>query len=115
MDFLVDHGATKSYGLDVAARLIGMPGRLDCNGASVRAMIDACRLEDVRAYCSQDVAQTIAIFLRTQLIRGATYERAPGVLLAAIGTEPRAVARGSTASVSSRTRPRHRRSAALCL
>jgi predicted PolB exonuclease-like 3'-5' exonuclease len=93
MDFLVDHGATKSYGLDIAAKLIGMPGKLDCKGANVQAMIDAGEIEDVRAYCCQDVAQTIAIFLRTQLIRvaidGATYERAMGVLLVAIGAEPR--------------------------
>ena len=47
----------------------------------------------MRAYCTQDVAQTIAIFLRTQLIRGAidgaAYEAAVRVLLAAIEAEPR--------------------------
>jgi hypothetical protein len=56
-------------------------------------MIDASKLEDVRAYCMQDVAQTIAIFLRTQLIRGAgdgaAYEAAVRVLLAAIEAESR--------------------------
>jgi hypothetical protein len=56
-------------------------------------MIDAGKIEDVRAYCTQDVAQTIAIFLRTQLIRGAidgvAYEATVRVLLAAIEAEPR--------------------------
>jgi predicted PolB exonuclease-like 3'-5' exonuclease len=93
MDFLVDHGATKSYSLDLAAKLIGMPGKLDCKGADVQAMIDAGQIEEVRAYCTQDVAQTIALFLRTQLIRGAldgaAYEAAVRVLLATIEAEPR--------------------------
>jgi 3'-5' exonuclease len=66
---------------------------LDCKRSNVQATFDAGKLEDVRAYCTQDVAQTIAIFLRTQLIRGAidsaTYERAVGVLVAAIEAAPR--------------------------
>ena len=93
MDYLVDHGATKSYSLDVAAKLIGMPGKMDCNGADVQAMIDAGQIEEVRGYCMSDVAQTAAIFLRTQFLRGeidaATCARAMGVLLATIASERR--------------------------
>lgn len=93
MDFLVDHGATKSYSLDIAAKIIGMPGKMDCNGADVQTMIDEGRLEEVRSYCLSDVAQTIAIFLRTQHLRGevdtAACAQALRVLLGVIAGEPR--------------------------
>jgi hypothetical protein len=93
MDFLADHGAAKSYGLDVAAKLIGLPGKLDCTGGDVQGMIDAGQIEQVRAYCAQDVTQTTGIFLRTQLLRGvlapAAYVEAMEVLLKKIKTTPR--------------------------
>jgi predicted PolB exonuclease-like 3'-5' exonuclease len=93
MDFLADYGATKPYSLDLAAKLIGMPGKLDCTGASVAKMIAEGRLDEVRAYCLQDVAQTVALFLRTQLLRGELdhdgYVTAMEGLLRAIEREPR--------------------------
>jgi 3'-5' exonuclease len=93
MDFLVDHGGARAYSLDLAAKLIGLPGKIDCCGGDVQAMIDAGRLEDVRAYCMQDVAQTTGLFLRAQLLRGeltvAGYERAARALLGAIASERR--------------------------
>jgi len=93
MDFLADHGATKPYSLDLAARLIGMPGKLDCTGASVTKMIAENRLNEVRAYCMQDVAQTVALFLRTQFLCGELdpegYVAAMEGLLHAIEREPR--------------------------
>jgi predicted PolB exonuclease-like 3'-5' exonuclease len=93
MDFLADHRATKSFSLDLAAKLIGMPGKLDCTGASVAKMIAEGRLEEVRAYCLQDVAQTVAVLLRVQLLRGELdhegYVAAMEGLLRAIDREPR--------------------------
>lgn len=70
MDFLVDHGASKFYSLDVAAKLIGLPGKIEGHGSEVADMVDRRELEQVRTYCLQDVAQTAALFLRTQLLRG---------------------------------------------
>lgn len=93
MDFLADQWATKPCSLDLAAKLIGMPGKLDCTGASVAKMVAEGRLDDVRAYCMQDVAQTTALFLRTQLLRGELdhegYVIAMETLLCAIEREPR--------------------------
>jgi len=93
MDWLADHGAGRSYGLDLAAKLIGLPGKLDCKGTDVQAMVDAGQLAEVRAYCMQDVAQTVALFLRVQLLRGevdtATCAHALQVLLATMAGEPR--------------------------
>jgi predicted PolB exonuclease-like 3'-5' exonuclease len=88
MDLLADYGAGRTYGLDLAAKLIGMPGKLDCKGSNVQAMIDAGQIEEVRAYCMADVAQTAALFLRVQLLRGelapANYTAAAEHLLAAV-------------------------------
>ncbi|EYF07258.1 ribonuclease H-like domain-containing protein [Chondromyces apiculatus] len=93
MDLLVDHGAARPYGLSLAAKLIGMPGKLDVNGSNVQAMIDAGEVEQVRAYCLQDVVQTAALFLRVQLLRGelppAIYAVAAAHLLGVIERERR--------------------------
>jgi 3'-5' exonuclease len=93
MDLLADHGAAKAYGLNLAAKLIGLPGKLDCKGSDVQTMIDAGQIEDVRAYCMQDVAQTAGLFMRTQFLRGdlspAGYVQAMEVLLGTIAREPR--------------------------
>jgi hypothetical protein len=80
-------------GYDADAKLIGMPGKLDCKGSNVQAMIDAGQIEQVRAYCMHDVVQTAALFLRVQLLRGklapASYVAAAEHLLATIAREPR--------------------------
>ena len=70
MDFLADHGATKFYSLDVAAKLIGLPGKGDTHGSDVAGLVARGELDQVRTYCMQDVAQTSLLFLRTQLLRG---------------------------------------------
>ncbi len=93
MDLLADHGAAKTYSLDIAAKLIGLPGKIDCKGADVQTMIDAGQLEEVRAYCLGDVVQTAALFLRVQLLRGvlepAGCQEAMEVLLKKIEDVPR--------------------------
>ncbi|WP_438002682.1 hypothetical protein WME89_27385 [Sorangium sp. So ce321] len=93
MDFLTDFGASRAYSLDLAAKLIGMPGKAGCDGADVATMVAAGQIEQVRAYCLGDVAQTAGLYLRTQLLRGelapAAYVAAMEVLLAALEREPR--------------------------
>ncbi|HLK35266.1 MAG TPA: 3'-5' exonuclease [Polyangiaceae bacterium] len=74
MDFLADFGAAKNARLDVYARLVGFPGKVGIDGSQVRPMVEAGRLEEVKAYCLCDVAQTAAIFLRVELLRG-TFDR----------------------------------------
>src|SRR5262249_46434911 len=93
MDFLVDHGAARAYSLDLAAKLIGMPGKMDTRGSDVAAMIAAGQLEQGLAYRLRDVAQPVALLLRTQLLRGeltlAEYVEAAEALLRGIEREPR--------------------------
>ncbi len=93
MDYLSDFGAARNCSLDLAARLIGMPGKMDVHGADVATMIAEGRLAEVQAYCLTDVAQTVALLLRTQLLRGEItsdeYGVAIGVLYDAIAKDPR--------------------------
>jgi hypothetical protein len=93
MDYISDFGAARPCSLDLAARLIGMPGKMDVHGADVATMIAQGKLAEVQAYCLTDVAQTVALLLRTQLLRGEItadeYGVAIGVLLDAIAKDPR--------------------------
>jgi len=70
MDFLSDFGAAKSGRLDVYAKLVGLPGKVGVDGSQVAPMVHAGRIDEVNAYCLCDVAQTAALFLRVQLLRG---------------------------------------------
>jgi predicted PolB exonuclease-like 3'-5' exonuclease len=93
MDFLADFGATKNARLDVYARLVGFPGKVGVDGSQVLPMIHAGKLEEVGSYCLCDVAQTAAIFLRVELLRG-TYDRTryrelARALLAFVDEQPR--------------------------
>jgi predicted PolB exonuclease-like 3'-5' exonuclease len=70
MDFLTDFGASRASKLDVMARTIGMPGKVGMAGKDVGPLIHAGKLAEVQAYCLCDVAQTTALFLRVELLRG---------------------------------------------
>jgi predicted PolB exonuclease-like 3'-5' exonuclease len=75
MDFLADFGATKNARLDVYAKLIGFPGKVGVDGSQVQPLVHAGKIDEVNAYCLCDVAQTAAIFLRVELLRG-SFDRA---------------------------------------
>jgi predicted PolB exonuclease-like 3'-5' exonuclease len=70
MDYVADFGAAKPSKLDVIAKLCGMPGKVGVAGKDVGPLVHAGKLEQVRDYCLCDVAQTAAVFLRVQLVRG---------------------------------------------
>jgi predicted PolB exonuclease-like 3'-5' exonuclease len=93
MDFLADFGASKNTRLDVYARLIGLPGKVGVDGSKVAPMVEEGKLDEVNAYCLCDVAQTAAIFLRVELLRGALdraeYTKRANALLTFLDAEPR--------------------------
>lgn len=93
MDFLSDHGATKSLRLDHAARLVGFPGKVGTDGSQVGPMLAEGKLREVGSYCLCDVVQTAALFLRVELLRGevdrATFLGLGRKLLDFIDSEPR--------------------------
>lgn len=69
-DWLSDHGSARVVSLDIAAKSIGLPGKLDTSGGDVAAMYAAGEHEAIDRYCLQDVAQTTALALRFDLLRG---------------------------------------------
>lgn len=85
MDFMTDHGATRSVSLDTLAKLIGLPGKVGVDGKDVGPLVEAGRIDEVYAYCLCDVAQTAGLLLRVQLLRGVLdreeYRDAMGALL----------------------------------
>jgi 3'-5' exonuclease len=93
MDFLADYGATKNARLDVYAKLIGFPGKVGVDGSQVAPMVHAGKIDEVNAYCLCDVAQTAAIFLRVELLRGSlgrdAFRERARALLAYLDEQPR--------------------------
>ena len=93
-DFLGDHGAVRSLGgLDVMARLIGLPGKTGVDGSQVEGLYNAGQIEAIRDYCLSDVVQTAFLLLRFRLLQGAlpveAYRAAAAALLDAFAADAR--------------------------
>ena len=70
-DFLTNFGATQfNGGLNLAANLIGKPGKMDVQGCMVQDMHDEGRLQEIEDYCRCDVLDTYFVFLRTRVLQG---------------------------------------------
>jgi hypothetical protein len=87
MDLLCDHGASPKASLDVWARLVGFPGKDGTDGSDVPLLLATGGVQAVADYCMSDVAQTCAVLLRLDLLRGvlspAKYKSAAALLLQA--------------------------------
>lgn len=70
MDMLSDHGSSRKQTMDSIARLVGLPGKLDTSGSDVAKLFAEGKREEIDRYCLQDVAQTTAVYLRYELLRG---------------------------------------------
>lgn len=70
-DLLTNNGAAPFRGgLDLAARLIGVPGKLDTAGDQVQTLYESDRLGDIADYCVCDVLSTYLVFLRAMVAVG---------------------------------------------
>jgi 3'-5' exonuclease len=70
MDVLSSYQARARVGLQAAATLLGLPGKLGMSGDKVwDAYLDG-QIEAIRNYCETDVLNTYLIFLRFELMRG---------------------------------------------
>ena len=70
-DVLTNNGATRfNGGLNLAASLLGKPGKMDTQGDMVQDMFDAGRLSEINDYCRCDVLDTYFVFLRTMVLVG---------------------------------------------
>jgi predicted PolB exonuclease-like 3'-5' exonuclease len=79
MDVLSGYGASGRASLELAAQLVGLPGKLGIGGAQVWPAYRRGELAAIRDYCETDVLNTYLIYLRFELTRGeldaATYQK----------------------------------------
>jgi 3'-5' exonuclease len=70
-DLLVNYGATRfNGGLNLAANLLGKPGKMDVQGYMVQDLYDAGQLAQINDYCRCDVLDTYFVFLRCAVLTG---------------------------------------------
>ena len=70
-EVLVNFGATRfNGGLNLAATLLGKPGKMDVQGDMVQQLFDEGRLEEINDYCRCDVLDTYYVFLRYLVLSG---------------------------------------------
>jgi hypothetical protein len=79
MDVLSGYGASGRASLELAAQLIGLPGKLGIGGSQVWPAYRRGEIAAIREYCETDVLNTYLIYLRFELTRGeldaATYQK----------------------------------------
>ncbi len=70
-ELLTNFGSTRfTGGLNLAANLLGKPGKMDVQGHMVQDMYDAGRLAEINDYCRCDVLDTYFVFLRSRVLLG---------------------------------------------
>ena len=70
MDLLARYTGRANAPLDELARLCGFPGKLGMDGAQVWDAFQAGGIDEIRAYCETDVANTWLMYCRFQRLRG---------------------------------------------
>lgn len=71
MELLTNFGSTRFVGgLNLAANLLGKPGKMDVQGHMVQDLFNAGRLAEINDYCRCDVLDTYFVFLRTRVLVG---------------------------------------------
>lgn len=70
-DVLTNYGASRfNGGLNLAANLLGKPGKMDVQGHMVQDLWNEGRLAEINGYCRCDVLDTYFVFLRTMVLTG---------------------------------------------
>ena len=70
-ELMTNFGSTRfNGGLNLAANLIGKPGKMDVQGDMVQDMYDQGRLQEINDYCRCDVLDTYFVFLRSRVMVG---------------------------------------------
>ncbi|MBN1908749.1 MAG: 3'-5' exonuclease [Pirellulales bacterium] len=70
-EMLTNYGSTRfTGGLNLAANLLGKPGKMDVQGDMVQDMYEAGQLARINDYCRCDVLDTYFVFLRTRVLVG---------------------------------------------
>ncbi len=95
-DILASRDGRARTSLDKICKLLGVAGKTEgVDGSRVGEMIAAGRINEVAAYCMDDVAATARVFLRNELVEGrldlARYETCVALVDAAAEDEKRRV------------------------
>src|SRR4029078_58273 len=70
-EILTNFGSTRfTGGLNLAANLLGKPGKMDVQGHMVQDLYEAGKLTEINDYCRCDVLDTYFVFLRTRVMIG---------------------------------------------
>lgn len=70
-EILTNFGSTRfTGGLNLAANLLGKPGKMDVQGHMVQDMFDQGKLIEINDYCRCDLLDTYFVFLRTRVLFG---------------------------------------------
>jgi hypothetical protein len=70
-DWFTNSGAARLRGgLDLVAKLVGLPGKGEVSGADVQVLWERGRWQDIHRYCRDDTLQTYFVFLRVEQLRG---------------------------------------------
>ena len=71
MDLMTNFGASRfSGGLNLAAHLLGKPGKMEVEGQMVQDLYHAGRVGEINDYCRCDVLDTYFVFLRSRVVVG---------------------------------------------
>jgi 3'-5' exonuclease len=72
MDWLTNFGASRGFqgGLNLLAKLLGKPGKMDMTGDQVYDFYKAGRFQEINDYCMFDTLDTYFVFLRTRVLTG---------------------------------------------
>ncbi len=70
-DVLTNFGAARfNGGLNLAANILGKPGKMEVQGYMVQDMYEEGKLAEINDYCRCDVLDTYFVFLRVQVLLG---------------------------------------------
>lgn len=70
-ELLTNFGSTRfTGGLNLAANLLGKPGKMDVQGDMVQDLYEAGKVQEINDYCRCDVLDTYFVFLRTRVLLG---------------------------------------------
>lgn len=70
-EVLTNFGSTRfNGGLNLAANLLGKPGKMDVQGDMVQDMFDSGKMAEINDYCRCDVLDTYFVFLRSRVLVG---------------------------------------------
>lgn len=72
MDWMTNYGASRGFagGLDLLAKLLGKPGKMEVTGDQVYEMYKAAKYQEINNYCMFDTLDTYFVFLRTRVLTG---------------------------------------------